>query len=194
MNQRRWLIPAALVVAFLQIAFLASMVMSRASILRDGREVMLQVLPIDPRDLLRGDYVVMRYNISAIPGDMFAEERQGDEAARGRTVFVRLKADTDGIWQPVLASFDAIAGAPAAADEVDIRGVSETRWVGKATTVHVRYGIERFYVPEGEGRAIERADPATRPFRMTIAVASDGTAQIKSLHDHGEMLYEEPLY
>ena len=29
---------------------------------------------------------------------------------------------------------------------------------------------------------------------MTVAVASDGAAQIKSLHDGETMLYAEPLY
>jgi len=194
MKHRRWLLPAALVVALLQIAFLASMVMSRAAILRDGREVVLQVLPIDPRDLLRGDYVVLRYNISEIPGALFEYLVPEEESARGRDVFVRLKADGEGIWQPVQAGFDALPETPAADDEVDIWGTSETRWVGKSALVHVRYGIERFYVPEGEGREIERVDPATRPFRMKVAVSRDGTAQLKSLHDKDAMLYEEPFY
>lgn len=193
MNNRRWLLPAAIVVALLQIAFLASMVMSRAAILRDGREVVLQVLPVDPRDLLRGDYVVLRYNISELPAKLVDTTAVESDPAGERTIFVRLAAGADGIWQPVSASFDA-PQTPPGADEVDIRGATESRMHRDAVALHVRYGIERFYVPEGEGREIERVDPATRPFRMKVAVASDGTAQIKSLHDADKMLYAEPIY
>jgi uncharacterized membrane-anchored protein len=37
------------------------MIESRAAILRDGTEIVLQVEPIDPRDLMRGDYVRLQY-------------------------------------------------------------------------------------------------------------------------------------
>ena len=55
--KRNWLIPAAIAVAALQIGFLSWNIASRASVLRNGQEVLLKVEPIDPRDLLRGDYV-----------------------------------------------------------------------------------------------------------------------------------------
>ncbi|OIO30741.1 hypothetical protein AUJ77_01795 [Candidatus Nomurabacteria bacterium CG1_02_43_90] len=34
--------------------------------LRTGQEVLLKTLPVDPRDFFRGDYVVLRYDISRI--------------------------------------------------------------------------------------------------------------------------------
>jgi uncharacterized membrane-anchored protein len=65
--------------------------------------------------------------------------------------------------------------------------------LGPDDSISVSYGIERFYVPEGEGRAIE-ADMRERPFGILAAVASDGTAQTKALMDGETKLYEEPLY
>ena len=59
MIPRRWLLPVAAAVAVAQIGFLVSMIAGRASILRTGQEVLLDVRPIDPRDLLRGDYVIL---------------------------------------------------------------------------------------------------------------------------------------
>ena len=53
-----------LLLALAQIAFLSWMIAGRAAILRDGREVLLKVEPVDPRDLLRGDYVVLTYEIT----------------------------------------------------------------------------------------------------------------------------------
>ena len=61
------IIVAALVVALAQIGFLGWIIAGRAAILRDGREIVLKVEPVDPRDLLRGDYVRLGYEISSIP-------------------------------------------------------------------------------------------------------------------------------
>lgn len=190
---RRLLLVAAGAVAVLQIGFLASMIAGRASILRSGQEVMLSVQPVDPRDLLRGDYVTISYNISSVPTNLFAERPQDDRNGRDRTVFVRLKPGEGGIWEPVAARYDARPEPAAAGGEVDIQGTADSSWYDEATAIDVRYGIERFYVPEGEGRAIE-GDLRERAFTMKVAVAADGAAQIKSLHDGETMLYAEPLY
>ncbi len=190
---RRWMVLAAILVALVQIGFLASMIAGRAAVLRNGQEVTLAVEPVDPRDLLRGDYVVLGYNIGRVPADLFPEEQPRSVPGDGRAVHVRLRADENGIWQPVAASFDAPPSAMAAEGEVDIRGTTHSRWDEGTSHIDVRYGIERFYVPEGEGRAIE-ADLNVRSFLMKVAVAPDGTAQIKSFHDGETMLYAEPLY
>lgn len=191
---RRWLIPVAILVALVQIAFLSWTILGRAQILREGREIVLSVEPVDPRDLLRGDYVILSYNISRVPVSLFANTPALPENdSVERTVFIRLKEGEGGIWQPVAASVDAPAAAALSDAEVDIRGTAYfARWE-KSDAVRVTYGIERFYVPEGEGRQIER-DLRTSSFRMKVAISSNGTAQIKSLHDGETMLYEEPVY
>lgn len=60
-------------------------------------------------------------------------------------------------------------------------------------TIAPDYGIDRFYVPEGEGMAIQN-DMRVRPFGIKLALAPDGTAQIKALMDGDKTLFEEPLY
>jgi uncharacterized membrane-anchored protein len=57
----------------------------------------------------------------------------------------------------------------------------------------VQYGIDRYYLPEGEGRAIE-ADMRERSFAVVVAVGSDGTPLIKALMDGDKVLFKEPLY
>lgn len=191
---RRWLILAAVVVAIAQIGFLVSMITERAMVLRDGEEIVLSVEPVDPRDLLRGDYVILSYNISSLPRSLFAttlpEAAGRDEDV---VVFVRLKPDADGIFQPVAARYGEKFEVIPAEGEIDIRGQTERRWNRSGEAVFVNYGIERFYVPEGEGREIER-NLRERSFRMKVAVGSGGTAQIKSFYDGDKMLYAEPLY
>lgn len=190
---RRWLLPLAIMVALVQIGVLVWSISARAYILRTGQEVMLTVQPIDPRDLLRGDYVILGYNISRVPAELFAERPGGTERADERPVFVRLREGEDGIWQAVAARYGERPAQPAADGEIDIKGTARAVWFDNTRFVTVRYGIERFYVPEGEGRAIER-DMRERQFQMKIAVAESGAAQIKAFYDGENMLYAEPLY
>lgn len=193
MNPRRWLLIAAAAVAAVQIGFLFSMIAGRAAILRGGQEVVLEVLPVDPRDLLRGDYVTIVYNISSVPTGIFVERPADTETGGERTVFVRLKAGDEGIWHPIAARYDERPEPAPGEGEVDVRGATHAIWYDGTTSISVDYGIERFYVPEGEGRAIE-AGIGARPFRMKVAVGRDGAAQIKSFHDGETLLYAEPYY
>lgn len=182
---------AALLVAALQIGFLAALVEGRASILREGREVLLKVEPVDPRDLLRGDYVRLGYAISTLDRSLFADQEA--LLAHDAEIMVRLApGGDDGLWQAVGAR---PAGPPAVvddADTVEIAGRIDGT-PGGSETVRVTYGIERFYLPEGQGRPIER-DLSVRPFRMLVAVADDGQAQIKAFFDGQRRLFEEAPY
>ena len=75
---------------------LMALVEQRARILRNGAEVRLKTVPVDPRDLFRGDYVVLGYPISVV------EAEQGAEPYRsGETVFVTLGRDEQGFARAV---------------------------------------------------------------------------------------------
>jgi uncharacterized membrane-anchored protein len=191
MNSRR-LILIALAVALAEIAALGWMITGRAVILRDGSEVTLEVQPVDPRDLLRGDYVSLSYNISTLPVALFGPSRTEAEAAE-RSVFVRLHPDEDGIWKPVAARYGGRPEGQGSPEDVDVRGTAEIGPGDEVQYVPVQYGIERFYLPEGEGKALQDT-MRERPFRMKVAVASDGTPQIKAFYDGDTLIFAEPLY
>jgi uncharacterized membrane-anchored protein len=192
MSKGRSLILSALALALVQIGFLGWMIGGRAAILRDGREVLLKVEPVDPRDLLRGDYVYLSYDISRVPANLIADVPADRQTSADQPITVRLRADADGYWRVVSAWL--AAPPPAQPDEVDIVGHIAAGWrLDDDTVVAPSYGIERFYLPEGEGLAIER-DMRVRPFGIRAAVSKDGTAQIKALVDGDRTLFEEPLY
>jgi len=186
------LVLAAVVLALVQIGFLSWIIAGRAAVLRSGQEVVLKVEPIDPRDLLRGDYVVLSYEIRNVPVSIVSNAPADGAVERDTPIFVRLGKDADGYWRARSASLHAPAGQTAGG-EVDIRGIIISGPFGSDQAYNVGYGIDRYYVPEGEGRAIE-TDMRERPFGVLAAVASDGTAQIKALLDGQTPLYEEPLY
>lgn len=185
----RFLLLAALAVAVLQSSILYYVVDSRASVLRNGAEIRLETSPVDPRDFLRGDYVILNYKISEVPAAAIVGEWPSTRARH--TIYVRLAPAADGFWAVGDASFEPLA---AKSGTVVIRGITDA--LGTRETrrdISVSYGIERYYVPEGEGRAIETA---RNDGRISIAarVSADGTAHIRALLQDGEPLYEEPLY
>lgn len=71
-----------------------ALVESRAGILRSGTEIRLATAPVDPRDLFRGDYVILNYRISTLEPAAL----DGDKAfERNQTVFVRVAPGADGL-------------------------------------------------------------------------------------------------
>ena len=183
---------AAIVAAALQTAVIGYMVESRASILRSGADIKLKTLPVDPRDLLRGDYVILSYPISAIPKSIVTGEvPQGGTRAR---LAVRLQPGADGLWTATEASFGALAPKEGS---VVLRTLPLDFYTSVAggipDTLFVQYGIERYYVPEGEGRVLEDARNQEE-LEVEVRVGTDGTPQIARLILKGEPIYDEPLY
>ena len=175
----------------LQCALLILMVADRVRILREGREVTLQTRPVDPRDLLRGDYVVLGYDISQLPAGALAGQ---PTAERNPVVFVKLAPDANGLYQAV-----SVHAAPVTvtAPEVLIRGRVSYSCGSTSRTfcdrLTIRYGLENYFVPEGEGKTLEQARNQQK-LRVVAAVLPSGRAAIKRLLLDGEPVYEEPWY
>lgn len=181
----------ALFIAIVQTAILGYMIEGRASILRSGTDVLLKTAPVDPRDLLRGDYVILTYDISTISTTSITGTRpETGEVAR---LHVRLKPGADGFWTVSAASFDPLA-EEAGSVVLLSQPVTIYDWEWEnAGNLTVFYGIERFYVPEGEGRPIEDGRNQGR-VSVAVRVSEGGQAQIRALMLDNEPLYEEPLY
>ncbi len=186
--KRKWLYAGAVVAALLQTGILYAGIEKRASILRSGQDIVLQTEPVDPRDLMRGDYVVLGYEISRIARSVV----QGQHPAGSRTVYVALKPDAEGVSRFSRASF--VPFTDLAAGEVQIRGEAAYPITDDAdANIRLDFGIERYYVPEGEGRPIEDSQ-RERNITVVVAVDANGSPVIKALRDEGRPLYDEPLY
>jgi len=177
------------IVAGVQVLILGGMIWERASLLRSGREIVLRVVPVDPRSLFRGDYVILNYNISRL------ELPPGLKSVhRGSTLYVTLQQTDDMSWE--VAGVQANPPRRVKRDQIVLKG--RVRYVSGATraatrmaTVH--YGIESFFVPEGEGKKLETLI-GDKKLAAVIAVDSNGVAGIKGLMSEGQRVYEEPLY
>lgn len=86
------------------------------TLLRDGRLVLLELTPVDPRSLMQGDYMALRFVVAnaaraSIPGDEYADGAvvlQVNEHGVGE--FVRMYAGEPLAQQEVLMSFRVRAG------------------------------------------------------------------------------------
>jgi uncharacterized membrane-anchored protein len=180
---------AAVIAASLQTIILGYVIESRAEILRSGAEVLLKTAPVDPRDFLRGDYVVLNYEISSVPARTVVGPRPAE--AGEQTMWVRLKKQPDGFWGVAESSFQPLSEQ---AESVVLKSRPFYSYaVGPADNIRLEYGIERYYVPEGQGKPLE---DARQDGNVAVAarVSADGTAQIRSLLVDGKPAYEEPLY
>lgn len=188
-----------LIVLAVQALALGWMIADRASILSDGAEIRLSVVPVDPRDFFRGDYVRLNYDISTVPVDA---RSPAAEAGRGDTIYVVVKPGVDGSARIVTAALER----PSGVDGLVLRGRITGKGFGQRGAQEpevpcpneceykrVEYGIERFYVPEGKGKPIEDIRNDGR-VAILASVDSGGRVAIKQLLVDDEPVYSEPLF
>ena len=129
---------------------------------------MLATTPVDPRDLLYGDFVRLHYAISENP---LSRWRGPTPPQRRQAVFVLLAPGPDSL--STAAGVYALAPTPRRGQAV-LRG-----WVTDVypTSFSLRFNLERYYVPEGSALRHEKA--GRRPsLRVRVSIAPWGQARI----------------
>lgn len=185
LSVKSWI--AVAIVAAVQTVVLAGMVYGRVALLRDGREVVAEVIPVDPRDLFRGDYVILGYAFSRGQVAVPENTNQGD------TLYVTLKENAPEQWEVVSAS-DTYR-QPADATQVVLKGIVDYLYqpAGELPKATFRYGIESYFVPEGTGRDLEQK-VRDKKISAVLAVGSSGDVAIKALVVDGERIHQEPWF
>jgi uncharacterized membrane-anchored protein len=156
-----------------QLVVLVGMIVTRAVPHLTGEAILVRVVPVDPRDMFRGDYVTLAYDFSRIPpGGIPALPRDAVYSSssewQGRTVYVSLVPEGDGkhrkasaysLTQPTSGKY--------------LRGTM-------GNSGRLEFGIESYYVQEGKGRQYEDA-VRRRRLSAEILVAPNGQATLKRL-------------
>jgi uncharacterized membrane-anchored protein len=161
-----------LAAAAFQAIFLVAMISLRVTPLLAGDTVFVRVVPVDPRDLFRGDYVILGYDFSRVPpaGIEGLEESYGQDKQQwlGLSVYVTLAPEPDGKhWR---------------AEKFSISQPTSGKYLrGRITgPARLEFGIEAYYLQEGQGFKYEEA---MRDHRLAaeIAVTADGHAALRGL-------------
>jgi len=181
MNQSK----AILIIVVVLTLTLVGMIAKKQYTLNTGDLIILKTTPVDPRSLFRGDYVRLNYDISHLNTSQFP---LFNDLKEHESVFVALKKQ--GVfWQPV-AVFKSMPEAEN--NTVVIKGYIQSL-SGRGTQISIKYGIENYFVPEGEGRDLERLRNQGN-ISMQIAVDGFRNSGIKAVLLNGESIYVETLF
>jgi len=175
-----------LAAVILQFAILFTICGKREMVIRTGEKVFLRTAPVDPRDLFRGDYVILNYEISSFPVS-YLKDVSPESLKKGNPLYVHLK--TSGA-ESCAEAYAVSAGKPASG--LFIKGRVSEEPSKKSRRIDLKYGIESYYVQQGAGIEMENRMDSRRaggqrageglqtPLEMELSVGGDGTAVIKS--------------
>ncbi len=163
-----------ILVLALQSAWVFSTAVVQEHAFATGKVILLETERVDPRDPLRGDYLILNYKISDVPTNLFSPPVTKDLEV-GANIYVALAPGTHEFYQVTRASTNAFAPAMG---EVLLRGKSQWRW-NATNSVHVVYGLENYFVAEGTGNPTGR-------LTVQAVVPASGHASIKEVLVDGQ--------
>jgi uncharacterized membrane-anchored protein len=141
-------------------------IVRKQKIVDAGAQVLLPIRPADPRSLLQGDYMTLRYDRTALPPDALSES-----LPRRGTAIVRL--DADGV-----ARFVRLDDGAALAD-----GELRVRYKRRLYEQEVSYGADSYFFQEGDAPLYAQAKYGV------LRVDGDGDSILVGLADeHRNML------
>ncbi len=167
----------------LQIVIIFAIIIFKVSVLTGGTEVLLKIEPVDPRDPLRGDYVTFQYNISNLDSYTYISDKE--QIKNGDTVYVILyKSGKYWIAQkaqktkPTSEKQIFIKGKVASGGlESQAEFLSQQRLGG--SRLQLIYGIEEYYIPEGEGRGFSFFN---KEAAAKVSIDENGNAVLKQIY------------
>lgn len=136
----------------IQVLFLVGITTSYYAVSWFGKEVRLDTEPVDPRDLLYGDYVILNYDISNVSNSLWKGSKSDETPKVGTTVYVVLipKSPEE---DPIYSAVGVYKEKPSIQnDEVILRGKIDYSF---DQNIRIKYGIEKYYVPENTGKELE---------------------------------------
>ena len=139
-----------------------------------GQHIILTTTPVDPRDLLYGDFVRLRYSISEAPLRLWQDAARPPR--RRQSVFLLLAPGPDSVSTTVGVYPNAPTAGP---NQAVLRG-----WVTNVyrSSFALRFNLERYYVPEGSGLRLEKAG-RLHPLKVRVSIAPWGQARIAQVEE-----------
>ena len=163
-GQERWFLALGI---SLQLAVLLFMTAKGTLILIRGEVYYVRVQPVDPRDLMRGDYVILSYEFSRLPHHGIDGRNMMD--LPNQPIYVSLEKEGDGKhWRAARYSLQKPGKGPFLKGKLNPRGQLE-------------FGIEQFSVQEGKGLEYDNA-VRSRILSSEISITPKGDAAMRGLH------------
>jgi uncharacterized membrane-anchored protein len=112
---------------------------AKERLVTEGRIVLLELAPVDPRSLMQGDYMALRFKVA---DGAFGRDKVNKDLGDGRIV---LKLDAQAVGN--YARFDD--GTPLSPDEVRMRY--------RIRNQHAKFATNAFFFQEGQAKLYQAA-------------------------------------
>ena len=153
-NIKWWII---LINLILLLVYFNGSILSKEDLLKNGKLILLELAPVDPRSLMQGDYMSLRYKISeGLKSDSLA--KQG---------YCVVKQDASGVAQKQRFQNEKSPLAP---------GVQVIKY-NYADQWNVHIGAESYFFQEGQAEKYQKAKYGG------IRVDEDGNSVLVGLYD-----------
>lgn len=162
------------VILALQILFLLYLLGGHYYVKWAGDEIQIKTAPIDPTDLFYGDYVILNYEISNLKN----RNQLFDQNSSNESIYVILEQKGEFYEEVGISRERPSLSAGQKAIKGRINYVYEDE-------IRVHYGLERYYVEENTGLAIERI---RGDVTVVVKVLPSGKAVIDRLEHQGKEL------
>jgi uncharacterized membrane-anchored protein len=171
----------------IQVAIILAIILFKLAVLTSGTDVFLRIIPVDPRDLLRGDYLTFQYEISnADPYLLWVDP----QIRNGDTVYVVLRK-SGKYW----TAQEVQKTKPLNYNQIYIRAKvagglgSKTGLLPnqrpEPSPIHLVYGLEEYYIPEGIGSGLNLWT-RDKEVSARVVVDEDGNAVLKQIYLDGK--------
>ena len=141
MNSKRFLLLMAYSLIIISLIFLP-----KAVTLSLGKDILLKTEPVDPRDLFRGDYVNLNYEISTI----YLDNTPFDHDFLAGDPIYAILSEKEKYW-----TIDSVSHTKPDINSEEVCMKGTIRW-STDNNMNVEWGIESYFVPEGEGIPIQK--------------------------------------
>lgn len=153
-----------IVIMLLQFTILGGQIAKSEYLLASGETIKLELVPVDPRSLIQGDYVRLRYAISTVEIEESLSPRE--------KVQLVLAPNEQGVYEfPGIYKYKGAFNQDYLPSANDV--LINARYAGERNVV---FGIESYFVPEGTGRQVEREAKFAY-----VRVGSNGDALLERL-------------
>lgn len=177
----------------LQLLLMASLIGMKQWTLRTGEHILLKAAPVDPRELFRGDYVALGYEITHLPRVLWEDEayKKGDAISvllerEGRfwvAQSVRKSPPETGTLF-LQGRVVRVTMEPVHSD-ISSKGLAQNA-IGKPDKtkqtfqeIEVEYGIESYFLPTKRAQELEQKPNTV--FIADVVVDKSGRAVLRNL-------------
>jgi uncharacterized membrane-anchored protein len=151
----------------LQVIIVFAIIISKLSVLSGGTDVLLRIEPVDPRDMLRGDYATFQYSSVSNPDSYLSG---GQQIGTGDTVYVTLQQSGKYWIAHRIQKTKPLGG------ETILKGKVSS---GSGSSIHIVYGIEQYFIPEGKGQGFSFFN---KEAAAKVAVDENGNGVLKQIY------------